>query len=194
MQPVQITNAPLAPFMKDGVEAQPLYEFTGFMTHDRYVEFYNLLYVYKFPSILLSVRVAAFALLAFAAWGCIRGVSYEFILFEALLGVAFLVLPVWMGRIAAYMTMRAVGSLPEERYRFFEEGFEVHQKRSIMRSPYEDIDDIIEVSGSLFLIVGKQQVLVLSSDALRGRLDELTAFFEDKTGKKSAHLKPKGKK
>lgn len=194
MQPVQITSAPLAPFMKEGVEAQPLYEFTGIMTFDRYVEFYNLLYAYKYPVILMPMRVGAFLLLALAAWGCIRGGSFEFILFEALLGVAFLVLPFWMGRIAAYMTMRTLGSLPEERYRFFEEGFEVHQKRAIMRSPYEDIDDIIEVCGSLFLIIGKQQVLVLSSDSLHDRLDELTAFFEIKTGKKSAHLKPKGKK
>jgi len=158
------------------------------MTKQGIAEFYAMHVSYRSRRAMLVIRVAAIALMATAVLGAFTGSAPGEIFYRAALGALFFALSFLMGRLLGLIAARAMDRPMQASYRFFEEGFESYQDHSMTRRPYSDIRDLVVCRGVLYLYIGKHQAYVLSREAMAGRLDELTAFFERATGRKAARV------
>jgi len=186
IEPHNGVQMPLAPFLWDGAEALPLYEMDCLMTREAAAEFYRAYFARRNGNALWIPRITGAALFAVGAYAYIGRGAGGVLAFCLATGAALLFMSLF-GTLAsprmAQRYLRSMGGPAALCYRFFEEGFEVYADRGMQRRPYSDLFEVFESRGALHLYVGKARGFMLTREAVAGRLEELIAFFERKTGK-----------
>lgn len=189
MEKIQsMQQQPAAPAVDTGLEAQPLYEFKTLLTAEGLSEFYRAHLARHHRTGMRIVAAVGFLLIALAAVEYFLLKGTQGYIFELGCGLGFVALSFLLGPLITRSAVRSWKGPTKARYRLFEDNFEAMSGDGLEIKPYADILEILVSRGVVYLYVAKNRAFVLTREALAGRLEEVTAFLERRTGKRAARV------
>jgi hypothetical protein len=179
----------LEPFMRDGAEAQPLFELEGAVTREDYRACMTVHLARQNRKIVWAFAGASLFLVA---WGLVSWYQYSDAsdLSLCVAGIMLLIFSLLQARIAAASAARLWGGPLEFLCRFFEGGFEIYQDHGMARRPYSDVFEAVYVRGALYLYVSKIRLYILPAEAFHGCAEGVIGLIERGSGKKVIRLDP----
>lgn len=183
VQKANIMHMP--PFMQDGVEMQPLYDFKTQVTTEELASFYRSHLSFHHQKGMNYVAAAGFLLIGLAAGEALLFQGAQGYVFELVSGLGFLAFSFFLSRIMTRSAVRAWKGPDETCYQFYEGGFQAGNARGLDRRSYEWLLEIFLTREAVFLYTEKDRAYILPRKALGDRFEEFVAFLEAKSGKKA---------
>lgn len=183
VQKANIMHMP--PFMQDGMEMQPLYDFKTQVTAEDLSAFYRTHLSFHHQKGMNYVAAAGFLLVGLAAGEALLFQGAQGYVFELGSGLFFMVLSFFLSRIMARSAVRAWKDPGETCYQFYEDGFQAGNAHGLDRRPYEWLLEILLTREAVFLYTEKDRAYILPRKALGDKFEEFVAFMEAKSGKKA---------
>ncbi len=190
MEAVRETDfQPLAPFMRDGEAAQPVFEVSGAVTRGDYRACMAVHFARMHRKITWTFAGASFLLIVLGLVDWYRYSDSSDLSF-CVAGIVLMIFSLLQGRISAASAARYWGGPLGFLCRFFEDGFEVYQDHGMARRPYSDLIEAVYVRGALYLYVDRIRLYILPGAAVHGCAEGVIGLIERGTGKKVTRLDP----